>query len=47
MEMHRFLGFTLVGLLVLHIGAALKHRFINRDGVLGRMSLWAPKRIED
>lgn len=47
MEMHRFLGFTMGGLLVLHIGAALKHRFINRDGVLGRMSLWAPKRVED
>jgi cytochrome b561 len=39
MAMHRFLGFSMVALLVLHIGAALKHRFVDRDGVLGRMSL--------
>jgi hypothetical protein len=44
MEMHRFLGFTMAALLLLHIGAALKHRFIDRDGVLGRMSLPPAKR---
>jgi cytochrome b561 len=47
MEMHRFLGFAMAALLVLHIGAALKHRFIDRDGVLGRMSLLPAKRVED
>ena len=47
MAMHQFLGFTLAALLVLHIGAALKHKFIDRDGVMGRMSLLRPKRIED
>jgi cytochrome b561 len=51
MEMHRFLGFSMAALLVLHIGAALKHRFIDRDGVLGRMSLLpskhAPEHVEE
>jgi cytochrome b561 len=47
METHRFLGFAMAALLVLHIGAALKHRFIDRDGVLGRMSLPPLKRVED
>jgi cytochrome b561 len=34
---HFFLGLTIAGLLVLHIGAALYHYFIRRDGVLQRM----------
>lgn len=45
MDAHRLLGFTMAALLVLHIGAALKHRFIDKDGVLGRMSLWSRKSI--
>lgn len=47
MEMHRFLGFAMAALLALHIGAALKHRFIDRDGLMGRMSLLPTKRVED
>lgn len=34
---HEFLGFAIAGLLVVHIGAALYHYFIRRDGVLQRM----------
>jgi len=35
--LHKGLAFTL-GLLVLaHVGAALKHQFVDRDGLLGRM----------
>jgi len=34
---HRWMAFGLTALLVLHIGAALKHQFVNRDGVLARM----------
>jgi cytochrome b561 len=34
---HFFLGLTIAGLLVLHIGAALYHYFIRRDGVMQRM----------
>ena len=34
---HSFLAWTIVALLVLHIGAALKHHFFERDDVLARM----------
>jgi len=30
-------GFILAGLLILHVGAALKHHFVSRDNVLARM----------
>jgi len=36
-ETHEYMAFTILGLLVLHVGAALKHHFVNRDGVLSRM----------
>ncbi|MFQ5564400.1 MAG: cytochrome b [Parvularculaceae bacterium] len=36
-EVHEYLAFTTVGLLVLHIAAALKHHFLDRDDVLARM----------
>lgn len=35
---HAILGFIMIGLLVLHVGAALKHQFWTRDGVLYRMA---------
>ena len=35
--MHSFGAWALVALLALHIAAALKHHFVNKDGVLGRM----------
>ena len=34
---HEFAAFSIIGLLVLHVGAALKHHFLNRDDVLSRM----------
>lgn len=37
-EVHEILNFTLLALVVAHVGAAFKHHFIDRDGVLARMS---------
>ncbi|WP_322990714.1 cytochrome b/b6 domain-containing protein, partial [Hoeflea sp.] len=34
---HQYVAWTLVGLLALHIGGALKHHFIDRDMTLRRM----------
>ena len=34
---HELIGFAIAGLLVMHIGAALYHYFIRRDGILQRM----------
>lgn len=36
-EMHEVAAFAIIGLLVLHIAAALKHQFADKDGVLARM----------
>ncbi len=36
---HRYLAWTLLGLVVVHVGAALYHWRIRRDGVMQRMSL--------
>ncbi|OOG47641.1 cytochrome b [Polaromonas sp. A23] len=35
--LHRTLTYALLALVALHVAAALKHHFIDRDGVLGRM----------
>jgi cytochrome b561 len=37
---HMFLNFTLAGLVTLHIAAAIKHHFLDRDTVLSRMAPW-------
>lgn len=34
---HKYLGFGAIALIALHVGAALKHHFVNRDDVLARM----------
>ena len=34
---HGWLAWTLVALIALHVAAALKHQFIDRDGLIGRM----------
>ena len=34
---HALAAFALMGLVALHVGAALKHQFIDRDGLLRRM----------
>lgn len=39
---HTTVSWVMIGLVVLHIGAALKHQFIDRDGLLGRMSFRSP-----
>ena len=36
-QVHRALNWTLLGLVLGHAGFALKHHFIDRDGVLARM----------
>jgi cytochrome b561 len=37
-QFHEVTAFVLVGLLALHVGAALKHHFIDRDPILKRMT---------
>lgn len=36
-ELHGFLANLLMGLVVIHIGAALKHQFVDKDRLLERM----------
>ena len=38
MQFHRWLAYGFLGLLALHVGAALKHGFADRDGVLRSMA---------
>ncbi|MEM6677485.1 MAG: cytochrome b [Pseudomonadota bacterium] len=37
MAIHMYAAFSLAALLVLHVAAALKHEFVDRDGLLMRM----------
>lgn len=41
-EVHQALNFTLLGLVILHVGAALQHHFIERQPFLQRMG-WSKK----
>ncbi len=36
-EVHESLNFLMAALVAMHVGAALKHQFVDRDGVLQRM----------
>lgn len=36
-EVHEMLNFTMLALVVLHVLAAIKHQFVDRDGTLARM----------
>lgn len=36
-EIHEWLGYALIALIILHATAALKHHFINKDDILRRM----------
>jgi len=36
-EVHETLAWTLIALLVLHVGAALRHHFVAHDATLRRM----------
>lgn len=37
-ELHELSAFAMAGLVLLHVAGALKHQFIDRDGLLSRMS---------
>jgi cytochrome b561 len=37
---HKVLAWSLSGVVALHVAAALKHHFIDRDATLGRMLAW-------
>jgi cytochrome b561 len=39
-ELHEVFAFVMIGLLVLHLGAALKHHFVDKDGTMRRMVPW-------
>ncbi len=41
---HGLVGKLAYGLIVLHVGAALKHQFIDRDAVAARMAPWLKRR---
>ena len=43
-EVHEFLNYTMLALVVLHVAAALKHHFIVRDDILTRMLPWLRKK---
>jgi len=43
-EVHETLGWVLVAVLAVHLLAALKHHFIDRDDTLRRMLPWLPTR---
>jgi cytochrome b561 len=43
-EVHETLGWLLVAALVVHLLAALKHHFIDKDDTLPRMLPWLPSR---
>ncbi len=36
-EIHEYLGYGLIATIILHVAAALKHHFINKDDILRRM----------
>ena len=40
---HELSAFAMAGLVVLHVAAAVKHQFIDRDGLMYRMTLKEPK----
>lgn len=37
--LHKFSAYAMAALVVLHVGAALKHQWLDRDGLLSRMGL--------
>ena len=41
-SVHYWLDMTLAAVVLMHIGAALKHHFVDRDGLLARMSPFTP-----
>ena len=43
-EVHEIMAKLVIGLLVLHVAAALKHHYVDKDGVLARMAPWVTRR---
>lgn len=43
-DVHQILNYTLLGLVILHVLAVLKHQFIDRDATLARMVPWLKPR---
>ena len=43
-ESHELLGFAAIALIALHVAAALKHHYFDRDDVLARMLPWVRQR---
>lgn len=41
---HELLAFLMIGLVGLHVAAALKHHFVNRDDILARMAPFMARR---
>ncbi len=39
-NIHQWLGYALIATICAHVGAALKHHFINKDDVMRRMLSW-------
>ena len=39
-ELHEITGTLMLVLLALHVGAALKHQFFDKDGTMRRMVPW-------
>ena len=46
-EAHELMSWLGAALIALHVGAALKHQFVDRDGVLGRMVPFLAKPARD
>lgn len=43
-DVHEILNYTLLGLVILHVLAVLKHQFVERDATLARMVPWLKPR---
>ena len=43
-EVHEWLGWAMIALIVLHVAGALKHHFEGHRQVIGRMSPWLYRR---
>jgi cytochrome b561 len=39
-QLHSMIGWLILGLIVVHVAGALRHKLVKRDGVMARMSLF-------
>ena len=47
MDVHELVMKGMYALVALHVLAALKHQFVDKDNVLHRMIPWIPRRDQD